>query len=384
MEVIRQKSFFGFIILLLVLLIVSDFFHHSSKAAKTQKNDVNKKIIILSPHPDDATISCSSVIINAVKEKIPFKIVLMTNGDLFFPKKRKIIGDFDGNGSVNYLDYGLTRQKEEKCAVKTLGGSKDNLIFLGYPDYFLLYLYWRNFNDFYVHLDSPFIFEEVLRLNSTKFSLYKNNYHETRFPGEMALFSADYIIRDLQSIILDFSPTDIYVTHEMDTHPDHSATPLFLREALSALIKAGKVDEGQITVHRYIVHFNYSDKVRDSLEYPATKSDRLEALDVENGCKILDWNSTVMKMAPNMSNPLDDKMIEIKYAAINCMKSQTADIFFEDPCGEGKFNWLLSFVKSNEIWWDLPLDFPVSFKLYPEAGMKKQNNKLLQRNYKMH
>ena len=85
-----------------------------------------------------------------------------------------------------------------------------------------------------------------------------------------------------------------------------------------------------------------------------------------------------------MSNPLDDKMIEIKYAAINCMKSQTADIFFEDPCGEGKFNWLLSFVKSNEIWWDLPLDFPVSFKLYPEAGIKKQNNKLLQRNYKMH
>ena len=41
------------------------------------------RILIISPHPDDETLSSGGIIQKAVKLKIPIKILVITNGENF-------------------------------------------------------------------------------------------------------------------------------------------------------------------------------------------------------------------------------------------------------------------------------------------------------------
>ncbi|MHC1683111.1 MAG: PIG-L deacetylase family protein [Clostridiaceae bacterium] len=76
----------------------------------------NKKVLILSPHPDDETLGCGGVIHNLIKKEYTIDIVLMTNGNC------KEMGE----------GIEKKRIKEFKSALEVLCCKKAH--FLGFPD----------------------------------------------------------------------------------------------------------------------------------------------------------------------------------------------------------------------------------------------------------
>jgi len=339
---------------------------------ESQGKRERKRILVIAPHPDDETISSSTVISYAVKNNLPLKIVIMTNGDLFLWGKRAIIKDVDGNGSVTFIDYGYTRQREVITALSNYGVNKNDIIFLGYPDSFLWEILNRDFNDFYLDFKSGIIFEKILSVNLLKYSPYNNTYHEKRFPSEKTLYNADYITRDLSSIIEEFSPTDIFVTHELDTHPDHRATPVFVRKAISHLTEIGNASAAKIAVHRYLVHFNYHDNVEDMGEYPDPNSPELMTRDILNKCLPVNWDKTAIGSAPTSQMPLNSEFKNLKLKAIDTCYSQMTGISIQTECDSEKYLFLHQFVKDHEEWWDWPVDYPLPFDYYDSWGIIKK------------
>ena len=65
------------------------------------------------------------------------------------------------------------------------------------------------------------------------------------------------VVRDLQEIITRDKPTDIYVTHPSDDHPDHSAASAYLNATLTKLAGSGDPTlqaDANARVHFYLVH----------------------------------------------------------------------------------------------------------------------------------
>jgi hypothetical protein len=58
------------------------------------------------------------------------------------------------------------------------------------------------------------------------------------------------VVRDLQKLIDQKRPTDIFVTHPADDHPDHSVLPNFVQAALRRLPDKGR----SVRIHYYLVH----------------------------------------------------------------------------------------------------------------------------------
>src|SRR6185295_15830434 len=67
-------------------------------------------------------------------------------------------------------------------------------------------------------------------------------------PG--APFKGEEILADLETVLREFRPTRIFVSHPADVHPDHAALYLFTRVALWDL--AGVLSA---TLHPYLVHY---------------------------------------------------------------------------------------------------------------------------------
>ncbi|HYA27264.1 MAG TPA: PIG-L family deacetylase, partial [Acidobacteriota bacterium] len=173
------------------------------------------RILVIAPHPDDDIITSAGIIYSAIKRGEPVKVVYMTNGDL------------------NGISVGYQREGEAVNAqVNYLGTVEDNLIFLGYPDGHLsdLYQYYPNSTD---------TFTSPLGQSTTygNRGLGRSDYHYYRF-GSHARYNRYDVVQDLQTIIQEFKPDQIFTTSEFDLHPDHSTTYLFLKLAVAAVSNA--------------------------------------------------------------------------------------------------------------------------------------------------
>jgi len=128
--------------LMLALILVSGGCASMSKPDSSGRNRYtelepfkkNERILILAPHPDDESIACAGVIQKALGAGAQVRIVYLTNGDhnelAFIIYERRITLR---QGEFVYL--GKVRQKESLKAMKFLGLSEKDLVFLGYPDY---------------------------------------------------------------------------------------------------------------------------------------------------------------------------------------------------------------------------------------------------------
>ncbi len=58
-----------------------------------------------------------------------------------------------------------------------------------------------------------------------------SDFHTYRF-GAPAAYNAPNVVTDLDTILADYRPDDIYTTSEFDNHTDHMATYAFVRQAL--------------------------------------------------------------------------------------------------------------------------------------------------------
>ncbi|MBF0571677.1 MAG: PIG-L family deacetylase [Candidatus Omnitrophica bacterium] len=265
------------------------------------------RILVLAPHPDDEVLGAGGVIQQAAAMKLPLKIVFLTYGDsnqwsFLLYRKHPVVFP----GAVETM--GLVRHDEAINADRILGVAGDSLIFLGYPDFGTLNIWYYHWNQ------RPAYRSIMTRVTSVP---YKGAY---RFG---APYKGEEILQDLKSILKDFKPTKIFVSHPADHNGDHLALYLYLRVALW--------DDGMgeaVQLYPYLVHY---------LTWPKPKGFHPE--------KDIVPPEALASHEIWKQFHLSALQIENKKKALQVHKSQ----YFSSP------KYLLSFVKFNELFGDFPL-----------------------------
>lgn len=269
----------------------------------------NDRVLILAPHPDDEVIGTAGVIQEAMRLKLPIKIVYFTYGDnnepAFIVYEKHIV--FKKKAFVN---LGEVRRKESIRAMKFLGLKEDDLIFLGYPDFGTLQIFTKYWNT-----KKPYksMFTRVTKVP----------YPEALSPG--APYVGESILKDLGKVITDFKPTKIFVSHPADVNRDHRALNLFLRVALWDL--EGKIQEPEVIC--FLVHV---------VRWPMPRGFHPEVV---------------------LGPPKELKDSKIAWQALELSKDQIAKkkkaiSFFKSQI-EYAPSYLYTFVRKNELFGDYPV-----------------------------
>jgi LmbE family N-acetylglucosaminyl deacetylase len=221
------------------------------------------RILVLVPHPDDEVLGAGGVLREAVRRGLPVRVVFLTNGDsnewaFLAYRKRPVV--MPGGA----LAMGAIRHQEALAAAAALGVPARDLTFLGYPDYGTLDI-WRSH-----WAQSP---PDRGRLTRARAVPYPTAFR----PG--APFKGEEILADLETILREFRPTRIFVSHPADHHPDHAALYLFTRVALWDL-------QGEVaaTLHPFLVHYpgwprrageelSPPDRLRDGFQWQSRELD---------------------------------------------------------------------------------------------------------------
>ena len=195
----------------------------------------NDRIMIVAPHPDDEVLGAGGLIQQACDAGAAVHIVYLTSGDhnqiAFKLYKLRL-----HLRPRQYLAFGEMRQREATAAMSLLGVAREQLTFLGYPDYGTLRI-WRD----YWGEHAPF------RSDATQ---------ATAVPYRDALtfehpYKPENIVTDLLEVFHQFRPTKVFVTHPADTNPDHRATANFVRLAALQL----GAEQAPPEIYYYVIHF---------------------------------------------------------------------------------------------------------------------------------
>ena len=272
-----------------------------------------ERILILAPHPDDEAIACAGVIQKALVAGAQVRVVYLTNGDhneLAFIVYEKRITMRQGE----FIYLGKVRQQESIKAMKFLGLSEKDLVFLGYPDYGTFEIFCKYWQTAPAPAAKPFR-DRLTRISSVPYE--ENPSYGSKYYGEN-------ILSDLTKQILDYQPDKIFVSHPGDVNVDHKTLYLFLQVALSDL--EGKIAKPKI--HPYLVHCVGWPKPRHY--HPELG---LRPPDKFNDSR-LNWLRSDLSLAE----------LDKKYRSILFYKSQTQSSAF----------YLFSFARKNELFSDYP------------------------------
>ena len=181
--------------------------------------------LVVAPHPDDETLIASGVIATALQRGERVEVVIVTNGD------------------YDCIVSGFIREHESVDGLAKLGLPESAVHFLGYPDGGLPRLGREPLKQRRVDRDG------TCKLDDRTYGdrgFERAEAHRAR-TGEHARYVRESVVADLASEIAELHPTDIAVTHPMDTHPDHAVTYALVRDALDRLDFAPRL-------HRAVVH----------------------------------------------------------------------------------------------------------------------------------
>jgi len=264
------------------------------------------RILVLAPHPDDEVLGAGGIIQEAVAMKIPVKVAFLTYGDsnqwsFMLYRKHPVIFP------AAVENMGLIRHDEAVNASKILGVGPENLIFFGYPDFGTLNMWYYHWNE------RPAYRSIMTRVIAVP---YKDAYRYG------APYKGEEVLQDLRSVLRDFKPTKIFVSHPADHNGDHMALYLYLRVALW--------DEGmsdKVELYPYLIHYLTWPKPKGF--HPEVDIKPPQALATDEIWSQFHLNPTQMIT---------------KEKALEAHKTQ----FFSSP------RYLLSFVKFNEIFGNIP------------------------------
>ena len=251
-----------------------------------------QRFLVFAPHCDDETLGTAGLMQQAQAAGCPLHIVIFTNGDGF---KASALRQFDKLNvtPADMVRYGTFRQGETRTAISRLGLSPEIVTFLGYPDRGLLPMWTTNW--------SP---QTLYRSGFTRddHSPYPNA------PTLHAPYCGQSVLNDVLKQMQADQPTDIFVTHPSDDHPDHMAASAFVRTAFEWLRAANVPWAKRAHLHYYLVHRGDwpvpQDIHEDNDQYPPAP---MTSLDTQ-------WETL----------PLTLPQTQRKYAAIKRYDSQTA------------------------------------------------------------
>lgn len=140
--------------------------------SRHNQNAIHRALVV-APHPDDEVLGCGGTIATKAALGAPVRVVVMTDG---------------GASHADHIgveELVRTRKKEAVEAAAILGLGSEDYQFLDFPD------------------------------------------HQLRLHRDKA-------VGDLEAVLLDFEPNEIYVPHRRDRLDDHVATNEIVRQALRA------------------------------------------------------------------------------------------------------------------------------------------------------
>jgi LmbE family N-acetylglucosaminyl deacetylase len=194
--------------------------------------------LVFSPHPDDETLGCGGLIQRAKSAGATVTIAFLTNGDGFRVAVERQFRELHV-GPEDYIRFASHRQKETLTALGALGVSRDDVLFLGYPDRGLLPLWTDNWSSD--------------RLFRSPYTQHDHSPYDLAFrPG--AAYCGRSVLEDVEQVLRRERPTDIYVTHPSDDHPDHTAASSFVTLALDRIRDSGEAWAKRAHLHYFIVH----------------------------------------------------------------------------------------------------------------------------------
>ena len=170
-----------------------------------KNNFHGKNIMIIVPHQDDELNICGGMFTSNYFDMDKVKIVFSTNGDYF----------------CNYK----ARVRETYRIAKKLGIKKENIIFMGYSDQFIV----ENNHIYLTHQPN------ILKSKKGNDETFGDNYHFSKY-NKQSKFNHENFVNDLIDIISDNRP-DVIFTIDFDSHPDHRALSLSFEESIGIILK---------------------------------------------------------------------------------------------------------------------------------------------------
>ena len=172
--------------------------------------------LIIAPHPDDDVIACGGLIAKLREQRHDVCVVILTNGDGFpFEVVRET--KRPPWRCADYLELGRRRQKEGINALQQLGMPPTSVIFLGFPDRGLSALWIENWNTS-TPCRSPYTQRSSVP------------YPMALHPGQP--YSGEALLQDLNRVIREVKPSQVFAPHPDDSHPDHWAASAFTQAAM--------------------------------------------------------------------------------------------------------------------------------------------------------
>lgn len=287
-----------------------------------------RRILVFAPHCDDEALGAAGLMRQARKAGCDVHVVVITNGDGFRVGVQRDFQELSVSPK-DFVRYATRRQDESRAAMKVLGVPRDCVTFLGYPDRGLLPMWTKNWSP-----QQPFFSS----FTQTSHSPYPNS------PTPGAPYCGQSLLGDIERQMRSDQPTDIYVTHPNDDHPDHSTASVFVQTALANLRAQGVPWARAARLHFYIVHrgdWPVPQGLYENASLPPPA--QMVALDTH-------WEDL----------PLSPSDVRAKYAAIKRYASQT----------EVSGRFLFSFARRNELFGTLGDGTTPGLKRVPDGHVR--------------
>ncbi|MCE5314726.1 MAG: PIG-L family deacetylase [Armatimonadota bacterium] len=272
----------------------------------------NDSVMVFAPHSDDETLGCGGMLALAESNHARVHVVLITNGDGF----RFAVGRAYKTLKVTpkkCIEFAYKRQLETLHALETLGVSPKHVRFLGYPDRGIAPM-WDKF------WDKNTLYKS--RATASDYSPYYNSFtHRAPYCGEA-------LLGDIMRILKKDKPTDVYVPHPLDNHPDHYATYCFVAAAIQQLVSEHYEFAKAIKIHTYLVHRG---------DWPVPKGNHPEE-------QLVPPYAMASGDTQWRSLQLDSISAQMKHDAIKKYKTQT----------DVEKTFMMSFARKNEIFGSVP------------------------------